>query len=91
MNDFRLFLGKFLSQGTSIASVAPSSRWLSQTTVRNIDWAKARALVELGAGTASFLPLRTWQEAQKEGTDPLLGLLAAMLMLPRFYKRMRGG
>jgi phospholipid N-methyltransferase len=51
MNDFTLFLGKFLTQGTSIASVAPSSRWLSQTTVRNIDWGKARALVELGAGT----------------------------------------
>jgi hypothetical protein len=38
--------------------------------------------VELLAGTASFLPLRTWQEAQKEGTDPLLGLLAAMGHLP---------
>jgi ornithine lipid N-methyltransferase len=51
MNDFALFLGKFLTQGTSIASVAPSSRWLSQTTVRNIDWERARALLELGAGT----------------------------------------
>ena len=28
MNDFGLFLGKFLTQGTSIASIAPSSRWL---------------------------------------------------------------
>jgi phosphatidylethanolamine/phosphatidyl-N-methylethanolamine N-methyltransferase len=51
MTDFRLFLGKFLSQGTAIASIAPSSRWLSQTTVRNIDWGRATALVELGAGT----------------------------------------
>ena len=51
MNDFALFLGKFLTQGTRIASVAPSSRWLSRTTVRNIDWGQARALVELGAGT----------------------------------------
>jgi hypothetical protein len=38
--------------------------------------------VELVAGTASFLPLRTWQEAQKEGSDPLLGLLAAIGHLP---------
>jgi hypothetical protein len=38
--------------------------------------------VELVAGTASFLPLRTWQEAQKEGSDPLLGLLAALGHLP---------
>jgi ornithine lipid N-methyltransferase len=51
MNDFTLFLAKFLTQGTAIASVAPSSRWLSQTTVRNIDWRRARAVVELGAGT----------------------------------------
>ena len=28
MNDFTLFLGKFLRHGTAIASVAPSSRWL---------------------------------------------------------------
>jgi phospholipid N-methyltransferase len=51
MNDSLLFLGKFLTQGTAIASVAPSSRWLSRTTVRNVDWERARALVELGAGT----------------------------------------
>ncbi len=51
MSDFTLFLGKFLKQGTAIASLAPSSPWLSQTTVRNIDWATARVIVELGAGT----------------------------------------
>ena len=56
MNDFTLFLGKFLTQGTAIASLAPSSRWLSRTTVRNIDWAHARALVELGAGTGPITP-----------------------------------
>lgn len=51
MSDFTLFLGKFLRQGTAIASLAPSSPWLSRTTVRNIDWSKAKVLVELGAGT----------------------------------------
>lgn len=51
MSDFTLFLGKFLRQGTAIASLAPSSPWLSRTTVRNVDWARARVLVELGAGT----------------------------------------
>jgi phospholipid N-methyltransferase len=54
MNDRTLFLGKFLSQiarGNPIASIAPSSRWLSRATVRNIDWARARTLIELGAGT----------------------------------------
>lgn len=51
MNDFALFLGKFLTQGTRIASVAPSSRWLSRTTLANIDSARVDALVEFGAGT----------------------------------------
>ena len=51
MSDFKLFLGKFLRQGTAIASVAPSSRWLSRLTVGNIDWERARVVVELGAGT----------------------------------------
>lgn len=51
MSDFSLFLGKFLKHGTKIASLAPSSRWLSRTTVRNVDWGRARVLVELGAGT----------------------------------------
>src|SRR3954468_20477651 len=51
MRDFFLFLGKFLKHGTAIASLAPSSPWLSRTTVRNIPWDRARVVVELGAGT----------------------------------------
>ena len=51
MNDSLLFLGKFLKHGTAIASLAPSSPWLSRTTVRNVDWDRAKVLVELGAGT----------------------------------------
>ena len=51
MSDTSLFLGKFLKHGTAIASLAPSSPWLSRTTVSNVDWARARVVVELGAGT----------------------------------------
>jgi len=51
MNDHTLFLGKFFQQGTAIASVSPSSRWLSRLTIQNIDWQATDALVELGAGT----------------------------------------
>ena len=51
MSDFLLFLGKFLRHGTKIASLAPSSPWLSRATVRPIDWGTARVVVELGAGT----------------------------------------
>lgn len=51
MKDFFLFLGKFVKHGTAIASLAPSSPWLSRATVRNVDWSKAKVVVELGAGT----------------------------------------
>ena len=51
MSDFSLFLGKFLRHGTKIASLAPSSPWLSKATVGNVDWARANVVVELGAGT----------------------------------------
>jgi ornithine lipid N-methyltransferase len=51
MSDFSLFLGKFLRHGTKIASLAPSSPWLSRATVGNVDWAGAGVVVELGAGT----------------------------------------
>jgi phosphatidylethanolamine/phosphatidyl-N-methylethanolamine N-methyltransferase len=51
MSDFALFFGKFLRHGTKIASLAPSSRWLSKATVGNVDWDRARVIVELGAGT----------------------------------------
>jgi phospholipid N-methyltransferase len=51
MSDFFLFFGKFFRHGTKIASLAPSSPWLSRATVGNVDWAKARVIVELGAGT----------------------------------------
>jgi len=51
MSDFSLFLGKFLRHGTKIASLAPSSRWLSRATIGNVDWDRAGVVVELGAGT----------------------------------------
>ncbi|HEV2236351.1 MAG TPA: hypothetical protein VGR57_06775, partial [Ktedonobacterales bacterium] len=42
------------------------------------------AAVELRPGAPSYLPLRSWPERQltQEGTDPLLGLLAAFGRLP---------
>jgi phospholipid N-methyltransferase len=49
--DWWLFLNKFLRQGTGIAALAPSSRWLARAVVRGIDFGAARAIVELGAGT----------------------------------------
>jgi phospholipid N-methyltransferase len=49
--EWWLMLTKFLERGRTIASFAPSSRWMARTTVRDIDFTKARCIVELGAGT----------------------------------------
>jgi len=46
---------------------------------------EAITALELIAGAASYLPLRSWREREliQEGTDPVLGLLAALGQLPR--------
>lgn len=49
--DWWLFFTKFLRQGKAIASFVPSSRWLARAVVGGIDFASARCVVELGAGT----------------------------------------
>jgi len=46
-----LFLSKFLRHGTTIASFWPSSKALSRATIKQINWDKAKVIVELGAGT----------------------------------------
>lgn len=51
LGDSALFFAKFLRHGTKIASLAPSSRWLADATIRGIDWSARPTLVELGAGT----------------------------------------
>jgi phospholipid N-methyltransferase len=50
-SDRWLFFTKFLRQGTTIGAVVPSSRWFARKLVRDIDFAAARCVVELGAGT----------------------------------------
>src|SRR5712692_9866711 len=50
----------------------------------NIKPGEAITAVELQPGAASYLPLRSWRERELpvEGTDPLLGLLAAVSHMP---------
>ena len=66
MNDFFLFLGKFCRHGTKIASLAPSSPWLARATLRDVDWERARVVVELGAGTGPIT--RAIASAVRPGT-----------------------
>ena len=51
MRDLWLVLRKFITNAKTVATVAPSSRYLSRATLLGIDWGKTRAVVELGAGT----------------------------------------
>lgn len=49
--DWWLMLTKFLKQGRTVASFAPSSRYMARSIIRGIDFDKAKCIVELGAGT----------------------------------------
>jgi phospholipid N-methyltransferase len=50
-SDLFLVLRKFAANAKTVATIAPSSRALSRATVRGIEWAKTKVVVELGAGT----------------------------------------
>jgi len=49
--DWWLMMKKFLQKGRSIASFAPSSRYMARSVVKGIDFDSAKCIVELGAGT----------------------------------------
>src|SRR5262245_22708221 len=50
-SDWWLVFRKFLKHGTSIATFAPSSKFLARSICSGIDYKNARCIVELGAGT----------------------------------------
>ena len=50
-SDWWLMFRKFLKQGRTIASFAPSSRFMARKIINGIDWDNAKCIVELGAGT----------------------------------------
>src|SRR5690348_10305611 len=49
--DWWLMMKAFWKKGRSIASFAPSSRFMARKVVNGIDFDSARCIVELGAGT----------------------------------------
>ncbi|MBN6188068.1 methyltransferase domain-containing protein [Aneurinibacillus sp. BA2021] len=49
-----LFLYKFLTSPRSVGSITPSSQFLARAMVKPVDFAKAQAIAELGAGTGVF-------------------------------------
>ena len=53
LQDYWLYLRSFVSRGTKVASLFPSSRWTAQSMVRGIDFEKSQIVIELGAGTGA--------------------------------------
>jgi phospholipid N-methyltransferase len=49
--DWWLMMKAFWKKGRSIASFAPSSRFMARKVIGGIDFANAKCIVELGAGT----------------------------------------
>ena len=80
--DWWLMVRKFAKHGRSIASFAPSSRFLARQIVKGIDFAKADCIVELGAGTGPIT-----QELVKRAR-PETKLIIVELD-PDFCKRLR--
>jgi phosphatidylethanolamine/phosphatidyl-N-methylethanolamine N-methyltransferase len=67
----RLFLGKFLRHGTSIASLCPTSWWLARSMVESLPLERARCILELGAGTG---PVTRWLEMNLPSDCRLISL-----------------
>lgn len=81
-SDWWLVVRKFLSQGTAIASIAPSSRFMARSIIRGIDWDKAKVVVELGAGTGPIT--KELLKRVKPGTRAII-----VEREPEFVERLR--
>jgi phospholipid N-methyltransferase len=49
--DWWLVITKLFTQGTGVAMLTPSSRFLARSICKGIDYDRAKCIVELGAGT----------------------------------------
>lgn len=54
LKEHKKFLRNFLMNWKEIGSIAPSSKFLAQKMLRDIDFEEARFIVELGMGTGSI-------------------------------------
>lgn len=53
-SEYRLFIKNFINQPSLIGSVAPSSKYLCSSILKDIDFNKVRCIIEYGAGTGRF-------------------------------------
>lgn len=54
MQQKKSFLKQFWQERKMVGAMAPSSRFLAQKMLENIDFTKARVIIELGPGTGVF-------------------------------------
>lgn len=54
MLDIMVFLRRFFIAPSRVGSLVPSSRFLSERMLQQVNWNEARVIVELGPGTGVF-------------------------------------
>lgn len=63
-----LFARTFFKHPIMLGSLVPSSRYLTETLMRKVDWQRARVLVEYGPGVGTL----TWAMLQRMRPDAVL-------------------
>jgi len=61
MNQKMIFLSNFLKSPAQVAAVAPSSKYAIKSILKNIDFGKAKTIVEYGPGTGPVTKDLLWQ------------------------------
>jgi phospholipid N-methyltransferase len=80
--DWWLMASRFLKHGTTVASFAPSSKYLARKIVDGIDFENAECVVELGAGTGPITAELLRRVSPKTK-------LVIVELLPEFCARLR--
>ncbi|MBP1931206.1 class I SAM-dependent methyltransferase [Ammoniphilus resinae] len=68
--DKMTFFYKFLKSPKRVGSVTPSSIFLANAMLKNVDWENTQSIVELGAGTGAFT--RLIQQNKKSSTNGII-------------------
>jgi len=63
-----LFILQYITKPRTVGAILPSSKYLAQKMIKNIDFASAKCIAEYGAGTGVF----THQLVQKRNPNTLL-------------------
>ncbi|PQP81429.1 phospholipid methyltransferase [Paenibacillus sp. PCH8] len=68
-NEYILFLKSFLRSPKYVGSIIPSSRFLANNMVNQVNWLEVKAVAELGSGTG---PITRYIHKQVQGSTKVL-------------------